>query len=60
VVDSNPLDAVETAVFVVLMLGIVYIVVEALEAAPIGFSTQADDYIEDAYDGVGDVWEEAS
>jgi len=60
VVDSNPLDAVETAVFVVLMLGIVYIVVEALEAAPIDFSTQADDYIEDAAGGVGDVWEEVS
>jgi len=58
--DSNPLDAVETAVFVVLMLGIVYIVVEALEAAPIGFETQADDYIEDAYDGVREVWTEAS
>jgi len=57
---SNPLDAVETAVFVVLMLGIVYIVVEALEAAPIGFSTEADDYIEDAYDGASDVWEEGA
>jgi len=60
VVQSNPLDAVETAVFVVLMLGIVYIVVEALEAAPIGFETQADDYIEDAADGAGDVWKEVS
>ena len=59
-VDSNPLDAVETAVFVVLMLGIVYIVVEALEAAPIGFETQVDDYIEDAADGAGDVWEEVA
>jgi len=60
VVQSNPLDATETAVFLVLMLGIVYIVIEALEAAPIGFSTQADDHIEDAADGAGDVWGEVS
>ena len=57
---SNPLDAVETAVFVVLMLGIIYIVIEALEAAPIGFQTQADDHLEDAAGGVEDVWEEVS
>lgn len=57
---DGPVSAVETAVFVVLMLGIVYIVVEALEAAPIGFSTQADDYIEDAAGSVGDVWEEVA
>ena len=52
----SPISAVETAVFVVLMLGILHIVVEALEAAPIGFSTQADDHIEDAYDGASDIW----
>jgi len=52
----SPISAVETAVFVVLMLGILYIVVEALEAAPIGFSTQADDHIEDAVDGASDIW----
>jgi hypothetical protein len=57
---DNPLSIVESAAFVVLMLGIVYVVVEALEAAPIGFSTQADDYIEDAAGGAGDVWEEVS
>jgi hypothetical protein len=57
---DGPVSAVETAVFVVLMLGIVYIVVEALEAAPIGFSTQADDYIEDAASGVDNVWEEVA
>jgi len=53
---STPISAVETAVFVVLMLGILHIVVEALEAAPIGFSTQADDVLEDGYDGASDIW----
>jgi len=44
---STPISAVETAVFVVLMLGILYIVVEALEAAPIGFSTVSDGPVRD-------------
>jgi hypothetical protein len=57
---STPISAVETAVFVVLMLGILHIVVEALEAAPIGYSTQADDVLEDGYDEVSDVWTGAS
>ncbi|SEW10068.1 hypothetical protein [Halobacterium jilantaiense] len=57
---DGPVSAVESVAFLVVMLGIVYIVVEALEAAPIGFQTQADDYIEDAAGGVDDVWSEVA
>jgi len=56
--DTDPVSAVEAVVFICLMLAIVKLAVDALEAAPIGFDTQADDYIEDAYDGAAGVWEE--
>lgn len=57
---DNPISLVESVAFLVIMLVIVKLVIDALEAAPLGFETEADDYLEDAYDGVQDVWEEAS
>ncbi|WP_353634595.1 hypothetical protein ABSL23_02250 [Halobacterium sp. NMX12-1] len=56
--DTDPISAVEAVVFLALMLAIVKIAVDALEAAPLGFQTQADDYIEDAADAAGGVWED--
>ncbi|MCD2202738.1 hypothetical protein [Halobacterium sp. KA-6] len=56
--DTDPISAVEAVVFLALMLVILKIAVDALEAAPLGFSTQADDYLEDAADGASGVWED--
>lgn len=57
--DTDPVSAVEAVVFLAIMLAIVKLVVDALEAAPVlNFETQADDYIEDGADAVGSVWEE--
>jgi hypothetical protein len=53
---DGPISAVETVAFLAVMLFIVKLVIDALEAAPIGFSTQADDVLEDGYDEVSDVW----
>lgn len=57
---DGPISAIEAVAFLAVMLFIVKLVVDALEAAPLGFETQADDHIEDAYDGATDVWDEVS
>lgn len=54
--DTDPISAVEAVVFLAVMLFIVKLVVDALEAAPIGFDSQADDVIEDGYDEATDLW----
>lgn len=53
---DNPVSIAETLLFVALMLGIVKIVVDALEAAPIGFESEVDDYVEEAADRGTDLW----
>ena len=57
---DGPISTIEAAAFLVVMLFIVKLVIDALEAAPFGFETQADDYMEDAYDEATDLWEAAS
>lgn len=54
--DTDPVSAVEAVVFLAVMLAIVKLVVDALEAAPIGFESEADDVLEDAYDESTDLW----
>ncbi|WP_232703156.1 hypothetical protein [Halobacterium wangiae] len=57
---SDALSIVETGAFLVLLLVVVKLVVDALEAAPIGFDSEVDDVLEDGYDEVRDVWTGAS
>jgi len=57
---SNPVAIVESLAFLVVMLFIVKIVIDALEAAPIGFSTQADDYLEEAWSATSALWNGSS
>ena len=52
-------NAVESVVFIVALLGLIYVVIEALEAAPINFESEIDDAIEDGYDALAGGWENA-
>ncbi len=61
--SESAVGLVESAAFLGVMLVILYVVVNALEAAPIGFETSLDDTAEEAVEEIGDpgdIWTEAT
>lgn len=53
-------DVAETLVFIPGLLALIYVVITALEAAPVlDFDSEIDDTIEDGYDALKGGWENA-
>jgi len=52
-------NIVESVVFIAALLALIYVIITALEAAPINFDSEIDDAIEDGYDALAGGWENA-